>query len=413
MARSTEAGARGGAGAAGQALLAELLAALQDELPDARELRRRLHARPELAHAERETAATISTALPVAAESAAGTGLLAQVGDGGAAPVAVRAELDGLPLQERTDASFAAKQDAMHACGHDVHMAGLVALTRAAHRLGERLPVPLLAVFQPSEEAYPSGAKMLVEEGFGGRRPAAVLGAHVHPELPWRTVAIDPGIVNSSFDAIEIVVEGSPTHGAYPHLGADPVPALSEIVLALHARVGRAIDPVHVASVTISRLQAGSSDNVIPARAQARGALRAYRREDRETLRRIASEVVTGVAAAHGCRGFVELTAGEPALCNDETIVAAARPLLAGAALACAPEWRTAGSDDFAFFGELAPLTMAFVGLDGAEGFLRRPLHHPELLPPDEAVDAVARTQAVLYAAAASCSAGTAAAPPS
>lgn len=427
MARSTESEPAGRSEPGGPpqrqreaTLLDALLEALERELPAALELRRQLHSQPELAHAEHETAAAVAAALPVQAQRAAGTGLLALVGCGGSAganagagsvtssgsvtstgAVAVRAELDALPLQERTGVPFAAGGGAMHACGHDVHMAALVALARAAHSLGAALPAPLLAVFQPSEEAYPSGAQLLVAERLGGHDVAVVVGAHVQPELPWGAVALDGGTVNASCDAIELVVQGEPTHGAYPHLGADPVPALSEIVLALHARAGRAIDPLQVATLTIGQLEAGSADNVIAARAWARGALRAYRREDRETLRRIASEVTEHIAAAHGCRGSLALTAGEPALENDERIVAAARALLPAAGLRAAPPWRSAGSDDFAFFGELAPLAMAFVGLDGAEGFARRPLHHPELLPPDAAVGAVARTQTALYVAAA------------
>jgi amidohydrolase len=111
-------------------------------------------------------------------------------------------------------------------------------------------------------------------------------------------------------------------------------------------------------------------------------------------------EVVQGVSAAHGCRGTCELIPGEPALENDPGIVTRARELLADAGLRTAAEWRSCGSDDFAFFGHLAPLAMGFVGLLGAPGFAARPLHHPELLPPDDAVGAVARTQAVLYVAA-------------
>jgi amidohydrolase len=111
--------------------------------------------------------------------------------------------------------------------------------------------------------------------------------------------------------------------------------------------------------------------------------------------------IVHGIASAHGCHAVVELIAGEPALENDPRIVARARMLLEQAGLMPAPEWRSCGSDDFAFYGELAPLAMGFVGLSGAPGFTVRPLHHPQLLPPDEAVGAVARSQALLYLAAA------------
>jgi amidohydrolase len=388
-------------------LLRKLLEAIERELPRAVALRRRLHEAPELAHAEQRTAASVAAELPVPSQAVAGTGLFARIGssaDGeskSTSPVAVRAELDGLPLRERTGAAFAAGGDAMHACGHDVHMAALVAFARAAHALDERLPAPLLAVFQPSEEAYPSGAQQLAQAELAELAPAAVLAAHVHPELPWGTVGLNAGTVNASCDAFEITVEGEPTHGAYPHRGHDPVLALAQVVVALHAQVGRRIDPLQAASLTVGVLEAGNAENVIPAQARARGALRAHRAEDRLELRELVGDVARAVAVAHGCRASVELTPGEPALANDPAIVAYARALLASAGLTAAPPWRSCGSDDFAFFGALAPLAMAFVGLDGADGFLTRPLHHPELLPPDAAVGAVARVQAVLYVTAA------------
>jgi amidohydrolase len=130
--------------------------------------------------------------------------------------------------------------------------------------------------------------------------------------------------------------------------------------------------------------------------------LRSHRPEDRLALRQMVEEVVQGIASAHGCRGSLELVSGEPALENDPEIVARGRELLASAGFVAAPEWRSCGSDDFAFFAALAPIAMAFVGLAGAEGFVARPLHHPELLVPDSAVGAVARTQAALYLAASS-----------
>jgi amidohydrolase len=394
MARSTE------ESSAWEALLGRLLAGIEQELPRAVALRQQLHARPELAHAERWTAATVAQELLVPCATVAGTGLIARIGPPGGAPVAVRAELDGLPIEERTGVSFAANGETMHACGHDVHMAALVALARAAQALGEELPAPLLAVFQPSEEAYPSGAEQLARGELAGLAPAAVVAAHVHPELPWGTVALDPGVVNASCDAVEITVEGEPSHGAYPHLGRDPILALAQIVVALHAQVGRRIDPHGPAVLTVGVIEGGGAENVIPPRARARAALRAHRPEDREALRGMVWEVVAGIAAAHGCRGSVELTPGEPALENDPCIVTRARELLPSAGLQAAPEWRSCGSDDFAFFGALAPIAMGFVGLGGAEGFTARPLHHPELLPPDSAVGAVARVQAVLYLAA-------------
>lgn len=386
--------------------LARLLDAIERELPRAIDLRHRLHARPELSHEEHATAAAVAAELPVACTTVAGTGRIARVGPAEGAAVAVRAELDGLPIEERTDAPFRAAGGAMHACGHDVHMAALVALARAAHALGDALPAPLLAIYQPSEEAYPSGAEQLLSE-LAALAPAAIVAAHVHPELPWGSVALDPGAVNASCDYVEITVTGEQSHGAYPHRGRDPILAIAQIVVALHAQMGRRIDPLAPAVLTVGVLEGGSVENVIPPQARARAALRAHRPDDRLALRQLVEEVVSGVAAAHGCRSSLELTPGEPALENDPAIVTRARELLSGAGLTPAAEWRSCGSDDFAFFGALGaptaatPIAMGFVGLDGADGFQTRPLHHPELLPPDEAVGAVARTQAVLFLAAA------------
>jgi amidohydrolase len=380
--------------------LARLLEALDRELPAAVELRHRLHAMPETAHEERRTAQLVREHLPVQARSAAGTGLLARVGPAQGAAVAIRAELDGLPIAERTNAPFSASGEAMHACGHDVHMAALVSLARAAAAM-EALPAALLAVFQPSEEAYPSGARELASGALASAAPAAVVAAHIHPELPWGSVALDAGTVNAASDTVEITVEGEPTHGAYPHHGRDPILAIAQIVVALHAQAARRVDPLTASLVNVGVLEGGSTENVVPARARARASLRAHRPQEREALRELVDEVVHGIASAHGCRATVELIEGEPALENDPRIVERGRELLGQAGLHSSAAWRSCGSDDFAFYGELAPLAMGFVGLDGAPGFVSRPLHHPELLPPDEAVALVARAQAVLFVAAA------------
>ena len=152
-------------------LLRALLGSLEDELPRATALRERLHASPEPSHEERATAGLVAEELGTESmEPVAGTGLVARVGPSGDA-VVVRAELDALPIQEETGSSFAATNNFMHACGHDIHMAALVALFRAVGWIEGSLPKPLVALFQPSEEAYPSGADVVVREGCwqGGR----------------------------------------------------------------------------------------------------------------------------------------------------------------------------------------------------------------------------------------------------
>ena len=379
--------------------LHELLARLETELPRAVELRRRLHRAPELAHREHATAQAIAEALELDVQTAAGTGILART-SGPAPAVAIRAELDGLPVQERTGSDDAATNGAMHACGHDVHAAALVALLRAAHTLGDRLPAAILGVFQPSEEAYPSGAEMLVSDGALAGGIGAIVGVHLQPQLPWQALAISAGPVNASCDNVRITVSGRQAHGAYPHLGRDPVLAISSIVVALHTLVSRRVDPLHPAVITVGQLHAGTAENVIPGEATAGLTVRAHVDADRRMLRDVIEEVAVSTARAHGCTAVVETTEGEPVLHNDPGISARAQVLASAAGLRVADAWGSCGSDDFAFFGAVAPIAMGFTGLRGAPGFVERPLHHPEFLPPDDAVAAVARAQAVLYAAA-------------
>ncbi|HZQ04207.1 MAG TPA: amidohydrolase [Gaiellaceae bacterium] len=382
-------------------LLDSLLAAIRVETPAAIALRRRLHASPELAHAEHATAARVAEGLGMPTRPAAETGLIARIGDASAAAVAVRAELDGLPIVEATDVPFASTSGAMHACGHDVHMAALVALVRAAAALEPELPSPLLAVFQPSEEAYPSGAEALAADA-ALEDAAIVVAAHLQPELEWGSVALDAGPVNASSDNVEIKIEGGGTHAAYPHRGSDPVLALAQTVVAVHALIGRRIDPLAAAVISVGELRADGAENVVPPAAYARATLRALQPADRQRLCRLVVEAVEGVARAHGCRGSVSFVEGEPALVNDAAVVEAVTPELSRAGFAPAPPWRSCGSDDLAFLSRRARLAMAFVGLNGMPGFEARPLHHPEFLPPDEAVEAVARVLACLYVGAAS-----------
>lgn len=384
-------------------LLDLLLEGIEEELPFALALRERLHANPESSHRERETARMVAEALGEnGARAVAGTGLLARTGPPASQAVVVRAELDALPIKEETGAPFAATNGMMHACGHDVHMAALAALFRAARRMVGLLPTPLAALYQPSEEAYPSGADLVVREGVLDGEVAAVVAAHVHPDLPWGAVSVEAGAVNASSDNLRVVIEGEGGHGAYPHRARDPILALSHALVALQSVVSRRLDPMHPGVLSVGWVRAGSAENVVPGRAEAGATLRALEPEDRLPLREAAREIVEHTARAHGCTGRIEVTEGEPATVNDPALADAARSLLPAAGLALAPPMRSCGSDDFGFYGRLAPSLMAFVGLEGAPGAPRAPLHHPWFLPPEEAVRVVARAQAVAYVAAVS-----------
>jgi amidohydrolase len=381
-------------------LLHTLLTSVEEEIPHSLSVRERLHANPEPSNAEHTTARLVAEALDESdIETVAGTGLIARAGPPRGRAVAVRAELDALPIQEWTGASFAAENGLMHACGHDVHMAALAALFRAVRRSEDSLPGPLLALYQPSEETYPSGAEAIVREKVRLGEIGAVVAAHVHPEVPWGCVSVDPGPVNASCDYLRITVEGVGGHGAYPHRARDPILALSHVVVALQSLVSRRLDPMHPGVFSVGWTRAGSVENVIPELAEAGGTLRTLEPQDRGPLRQAALEIVETTARAHGCTARVEVTEGEPATVNDDALAATARALLPEAGFELAPPLRSCGSDDFGFYRSLAPTLMVFVGLDGAPNTQRFPLHHPRFLPPPEAVEAVARAQALALAA--------------
>jgi amidohydrolase len=369
---------------------------LLEELPAAIELRHRVHAEPRLSHDEWDTARLVADALggPDAPEIG-GAGRVVRIGAGSGPSIALRAELDALPLAEETNAPWSSANGAMHACGHDVHLAALVAVARAARSLP--LPGALLAVLQPAEETFPSGAHALLEAGaFEGHDVRSFLGVHLQPRLAEGIVATTAGPVNASSDEFEIVVEGRGGHAGYPHLSRDAVVALANVVVALQHIVSRNVDPTRAAVITVGTLSAGSAPNVVPERAEAWGSLRALHPDDRAFLQRRLVEVSEQVAGAYGCSARVRLINGEPALVNDRRLAEACEPWLAKSGFVLGEAFRSCGADDFAYYGQAAPALMVFVGTgDGTDD--SPGLHHPRFLPSDLAVHQVA--QAMIAAA--------------
>ena len=385
------------------ALAARWRAALEAELPRAGALRRELHARPEVSGRESWTALRVAGAIgtgwhhPPTAEPVAGTGRILRIGPASGPCVAIRAELDALPVYERTGAEFAAVNGAMHACGHDVHLAAVAAVARAAHGLD--LPAALLVILQPREEAQPSGARDIIADGdLAGHDLAAVIGAHLQPQVPVGTAAADPGVVNAAVDEVQIEIRGFGGHSAYPQLTRDPVPVLCRSILALQDALRTAVDPMQPGVAAVTLLSAGDAPNVIPDTATARGTLRTFRAVDRDRLHQQIEQAVHGIAAAGGCEGIVRFSAGEPPLYNDPMLAAAAASWLAEAGLPVGAPFRSCGSDDFSHYGSIAPSLMIFVGAGTGPGSPM--LHDAAFLPADDRVGDVARAYLAGYLAA-------------
>lgn len=378
-------------------LLIGLGAAIDGEVPVGVDVRHEVHQDPRLSGAEGPTAEVVARALsPLTAVRVAGTGLIVRVGPTTGPAIAVRAELDALPMREETGSSFASRNGAMHACGHDVHLGGVVALARAAASID--LPVALLFIFQPREEAYPSGAADIVEDGVLARHDVrVVLGMHVHPGLAAGTVSTGSGVVNAASDEFELILEGVGGHAAYPHQASDPIVALAQIIASAQTIVGRRIDPMHPAVLGFGAVRAGEAANVIPSSARARGSIRTWTDRDRDTVPALLRELADGLAHANGCRATLAVTRGEPVLRNDELLVALIDRALDRGGVRIADPLRSCGSDDFAFYGEHCRSVMMFLGTGSHRPGLS--LHSPDFCPSDEFVSIYAHTLARAYSA--------------
>ncbi|MGC3954163.1 MAG: M20 family metallopeptidase [Propionicimonas sp.] len=390
---------------AAASLLHDLSEQLHAVLPEAQELRRELHRHPDLGGLEQPTADRLRQALPgLETIPAAETGFLTRLGPDGPA-VALRAELDALPVRERTGVPWAATNGAMHACGHDVHMAGVWAVLQAARRLPS-LPAGLLGVFQPREEVQPSGGAEIASCGLLEQQELrAMIGVHVQPRLPTGVASAGGGGVNAAADEFDILVHGEPGHGAYPHISIDPIPVLASIVLGLQELIGRTIDPIRPALITVGEIRAGASHNVIPASGSLHGIIRTMHDEDQTHLHAAIRRLAEHTARARGARAEVRIVTGDPVLSNDLRLSRLTEPLLAGFGLLPAAEpFRSLGADDFSHYSRLAPGLMIFVG-SGHGSYLpgrhEIGLHHPEFLPDDEAVAQVAAAFAAGYVAGA------------
>ena len=326
----------------------------------------------------------------------ADTGAVLRIGGAGPA-VAVRAELDALDVVEETGVAWASQRPGvMHACGHDVHLAALVALARSVDKADG--PAPLVVVLQPREETYPSGAREVVEDGIlDAEQCRAMIGAHLQPLLEVGHVACTPGVVNASSDEFTLTVRGDGGHAAYPHLTRDPVVALAHVVVTLQSLVSRVIDPMSSVVLSVTMLAAGTAANVVPGVAVARGTIRAMSSADRELLLERMPQVAQFVAQANACIAQVDITRGEPVLDNDEQLAAATVPWLQRLGLRPSVVLRTAGSDDFSYFCERMPSLMMFVGTRSG----RERLHSSTFLPADERVRDVAHALLAGYLAAA------------
>jgi hippurate hydrolase len=334
-------------------------------------LRRHLHQHPELSRQERATAERLTAELqalaPASLDRVADTGLVARIAgrDRSAPVVAVRGDIDALPINEETGLAYRSQTPGvMHACGHDVHATwavGAAALLAAEPAAGD-----VLVLLQPAEEVA-WGALAMLESG-ALDNVAAIFGGHVDRRFAVGEVVAQPGPVAAATDSFEIVLRGRGAHGARPHEGRDPIVGAAALISQLQTLVSRRLPPGEPGVVTIGQLAAGAAPNVIPETARLAGTLRAQTPQVREMLRDGIQEMAQAVAAGHRLAATVEFLDSTPPLINGarETAWAAeeAAALLGEQGLLRLPE-PNMGGEDFAYF--LASIPGCFVRIGARE----------------------------------------------
>jgi len=382
------AGVAAAAGAAapadtGDAAIAALVA---KEMPRVVTWRRDFHQHPELSNREMRTSGIVAEHLRrlglEVKTGVAKTGVVAVLEGGRPGPtVALRADMDALPVVEKADVPFRSTVTTtyqgdtvgvMHACGHDAHTAILMGVAEILTGLRADLPGKVLFIFQPAEEGPPDGeeggAPLMLKEGvFANGKPDALFGLHVFSTLPAGEIGYRPGPFMAGSDGFRLVVTGRQTHGARPWAGLDPIVVSSQIISALQTVVSRQIDLTqNPAIVTVGTIRGGTRGNIIPDTVEMRGTLRTYDPAQRTDVLARVERTVTHVAAASGATAKFELTGRpNPVTSNDTALTQRAVPTLAR--VAGEGRLREIGlqtpSEDFSYFAREVPSLFFFVGV--------------------------------------------------
>jgi amidohydrolase len=295
-----------------------------DVMPDVVDLRRTLHAHPELSSEEYRTTEILSERLrahgAIPRPRTPKTGLSVDLGHGGPL-VAFRADLDALPIQEPAGLSFASQvPGVMHACGHDAHTAIGYGVARLLGEIQSELPGRARVIFQPAEETFPGGAYDLVREGVMDG-VGSIIAFHVDPGLPTGQIGFKPGAITSSADRFYITLEGPGGHTARPHQSVDLIYAAGMVVTQVPALLDRLIDARSPLAVVFGRLQAGTADNVIPTMAELSGTLRTADRGVWEQVPAMLEQLVRDIVAPLGAKVVFHYQRGIPPVLNDPGIV--------------------------------------------------------------------------------------------
>lgn len=333
--------------------------------------RRALHQIPELGFQETKTQHYIIVqleSLGLTPVEVTGTGLVAVL-NGAAGPgpcIGLRADMDGLPIQEETDLPFASQHNGtMHACGHDGHMAIMLGVVETLVQRKSKLTGSVKFIFQPGEEGY-AGAKSMVEAGVLTHEPAvdAIFGAHLWTYQPTGEIGVKSGPAMAAADEFHIHIRGKGGHGAMPQGTVDAVLVTAQLVNAIHAIVSRNVDPLENAVITVGTVNSGSNFNVIAETAQLTGTVRAYKEEIRQLLKQRLQVVCDGIGAAFGAQVLLDYQDGYPPTVNADEPTGRLRDaaLRVVGAEKVVPPYLTMAGEDMAYFLQEIPGCFFFIG---------------------------------------------------
>jgi amidohydrolase len=360
-------------------------------------MRRHLHMHPELSYQEVETSSFVAAQLQR-------LGLEVQTGIGGhgltafirgynpeSRLFALRADMDALPIVEQNDVEYKSKREGlMHACGHDVHTSSLLGAAIILNELRDQFEGTIQLVFQPAEEVLPGGASLMLKDGvFAKRKPQAIFGQHVYPELPAGKIGLKPGVYMASADELYVTVKGRGGHGAKPDRNIDPVLIASHLIIALQQVVSRWANPSMPSVLSFGKVIANGATNIIPSEVKLEGTFRTFDERWRKEAHSRMIALAEGLVKGMGGEVDFRIDVGYPVLKNDEALTVRSKELAAeylGAENVVDLDVRMT-AEDFAYFGHEMPGCFYRLGTaspnDESKSFS---VHHPRFDIDEEAL---------------------------
>lgn len=370
--------------------LSRVRLAIRSLQPQLVEWRRRLHQKPELGFKEKLTSEFVSQKLQEWGiehqTSIAKTGIVAIIHgerprDQNSKVLAIRADMDALPIQELNDVPYRSQHDGvMHACGHDGHTAIALGTAYYLHQHRDSFAGTVKIIFQPAEEG-PGGAKPMIEAGVLKNPDVdAIIGLHLWNNLPLGTVGVRSGALMAAVELFNCTISGKGGHGALPHQTVDSIVVAAQIVNALQTIVARNVNPIDSAVVTVGEFHAGTAHNVIADTARMDGTVRYFNPAYKDYFKQRVEQIIAGVCQSHGARYNLEYWSLYPPVINDAGMAELVRTVaqeVIETPLGLVPECQTMGGEDMSFFLEEVPGCYFFIGSANPAKDLAYPHHHP------------------------------------